>query len=430
MERINRREFLGTTVAGTLAAHGVIDRAAAGSEGRPRLKLGLIGCGGYGRTDVKAALKAGGVEVSALCDVDSQHLVESAAEVEKLQGARPQTFKHYQELLATPGLNAVIIATPPHWHALPFLAALEKNLDIYCEKPLAYDIREGRAMVEAARRKDVIVQIGFQRRQSPAIQQVRDYLRQGNLGRIVQAEAQIHYTAGILDTRPQDPPASLDWDLWCGPAPKIPYSPQVGHFAWRLEKTTGHGHLVDWGIHLLDATRWILGETMPRAVQAAGGIYYFKDRITTPDVLTVQFDFATCPVLWQHRIWGAREYAPEVANGIFFYGENGTVFVTDNRWVIIPKDKGKERVEHKTEGDLGTAHMAEFLSAVRSRRQPGCPPEEGYRSTATVKLAMIAYDVGAKVVWDEKSEQIVGQAAAAALLKRPYRAPWQHPYQS
>jgi len=429
MERMNRRTFIGTAVAGSVAAGGFLHRSSAGERDKPKLKLGLIGCGGYGMADVRAAFKAGGVEVIALCDVDSQHLTDSANAIEKMQGARPKTYKHYGELLETAGLNIVIIATPPHWHALPFLAALEKNLDVYCEKPLAYDIRECQAMVKAAQKRDSIIQIGFQRRQSPAIQQVREYIRQGNLGRIVQADAQIHYTAGLRDTKPQEPPASLDWDLWCGPAPKLPYSPQVGHFAWRLEKTTGHGHLVDWGIHLIDATRWILGETTPRSVQASGGIYYFKDQITTPDILTVQFDFDTCPVFWKHRIWGAQEYTPEVANGIFFYGENGTVFVTDNRWVIIPKDKSKQRTEHKTEGDLGTAHMAEFLSAVRSRKQPGCTIEDGYRSTATVKLAMIAYDVGAKIAWDEKSEQIIGNPVAAELLKRPYRSPWKHPYE-
>jgi predicted dehydrogenase len=430
MARMNRRSFLGTAAAGTWAMNRFWSESTGAAAGASKLKFGLIGCGGYGMADVKAAFKVGGVEVIALADVDSDHLEKSADAVEKMQGARPRTFKLYSELLETPGLNAVIIATPPHWHALPFLAALDKNLDIYCEKPLAYDIRECQAMVAAAKKKDAVVQIGFQRRQSPAIQQVREFIRQGHLGLIVQADAQIHYTAGILDTQPQEPPATLDWDLWCGPAPKLPYSPQVGHFAWRLEKTTGHGHLVDWGIHLIDATRWILGETTPRAVQAAGGIYYFRDRITTPDALTVQFDFNTCPVVWRHRIWGAQEYTPEVSNGIFFYGEKGTVFVTDNRWVFLPREKGQERVEHKTEGDLGTAHMAEFLTAVRSRRQPGCTVEDGYRSTATVKLAMIAYDLRARIVWDEKAGRTVGNPAAAGLLKRPYRAPWKHPYES
>jgi predicted dehydrogenase len=413
-----------------MAANSLLHGSTGARANTTKLKFGLIGCGGYGMSDVRAAFKVGGVEVIALCDVDSEHLEKCAGEIEKMQGTRPRVFKHYAELLETPGLNAVIIATPPHWHALPFLAALDKNLDIYCEKPLAYDIRECQAMVAAAKKKDVVVQIGFQRRQSPAMQQVREFIRQGNLGRIVQADAQIHYTAGILDTQPQEPPATLDWDLWCGPAPKLPYSPQVGHFAWRLEKTTGHGHLVDWGIHLIDATRWILGETMPRTVQAAGGIYYLRDKITTPDVLTAQFDFDACPVVWRHRIWGAQEYAPEASNGIFFFGEKGTVFVTDNRWVVIPKEKGKERIEHKTEGDLGKAHMAEFLAAVRNRRQPGCTVEDGYRSTAMVKLAMIAYDVGAKITWDDKSAQIVGNPAAAELLQRPYRVPWKHPYES
>jgi predicted dehydrogenase len=421
---MNRRQFLGAAAAGTVALGS---RHGSSAADQAKLKLGLIGCGGYGMSDVRAAFKAGGVEVIAVCDVDSQHLADSATTIEKMQGSRPRTFKLYEELLETPELQAVIIATPPHWHALPFVAAVRKGLAIYCEKPLAYDIREAQAMVTVAQQEKALVQVGFQRRQSPAIRQVRDYLRQGQLGRIVQVDAQIHYNANPRDATPQDPPASLDWDLWCGPAPKIPYSPQVGHVSWRLEKTTGHGHLVDWGIHLIDATRWILGETMPRAVQASGGIYYYRGKITTPDVLSVQFDFNTCPVFWKHRIWGAQEYDRDVANGIFFYGENGTIFVTDNRWVVIPKDKDKQREEHKVAADMGTVHMTEFLQSVRQREQPSCTIEDGYQSTATVKLAMIAYDTGMKIAWDAKSRQIVGNPKASGLLKRPYRAPWTHP---
>jgi predicted dehydrogenase len=198
--------------------------------------------------------------------------------------------------------------------------------------------------------------------------------------------------------------------------------------SWRLEKTTGHGHLVDWGIHLVDATRWILGETMPRAVQASGGIYHHKGKITTPDVLSVHFEFDSCPVFWKHRIWGAAEYTPEIANGILFYGEKGTVFVTDRRWVAIPKDPNKERIEHEVSADMGAKHMAEFLTAVRTDGQGGCTMLEGYRSTATVKLAMIAYDVGARIMWDDRAERIVDHPQANALLKREYRAPWKHPY--
>ena len=427
MEKMNRRKFIGTTVAGTMAMTTIL-RGASNNTGKAKLKMGLIGCGWYGMVDVKSAFKVGGVEVIALCDIDSEHLKNSADEVEKLQGSRPRTFKSYQELLDTPGLEAVIIATPPHWHALMFIAALEKGLDIYCEKPLAYDINEGMAMVAAAKKSGRIVQIGFQRRKSKAIQQARQYIQEGNIGKIVQAVAQIHYTANILDTTPQQPPASLDWDAWCGPAPKLPYCPQIGHFAWRLEKEYGHGHLVDWGIHLIDATRWILGETMPRSVQAAGGIYYFKNKITTPDILTVHFDYDTCPVIWRHHLWGAQEYDPTISNGVFFYGEKGTVFVTDRKWVIITKGKDNQHKVNEVSSDMATEHMAEFLQAVQSRKQPVCTTEEGYYSTAAVKLAMIAYDVENKIKWDQESQTIPGNPAAAKLLQRQYRKPWKHPY--
>jgi len=421
-----RRQFVQRMAAASALGSLPVRLRGADVSGRT-IKLGLIGCGWYGLVDVEAAFKVGGVEVVALCDVDSAHLLSAAAKVEKLQGFRPQTFKHYEELLKLSGLDAVIIATPPQWHALQLIAAVGQKLDVYCEKPLAYDIRECRAMADAVAASGRIVQVGFQRRQSPAFQAVRTYLQEGKAGRIVCAEAAINYTAGVKDSTPQPPPASLDWDLWCGPSPLIPYSEQVGHKNWRLEQTTGHGHLVDWGIHLIDAARMILGETAPTSVSASGGIYGLKGKITTPDVLTAHFDFATCPLTWRHRLWGAEEYTPEVSNGLFFFCEKETVFVTDDRWVIIPKGKNAERQVNKVGADNGKLHMAEFLAAVRSREQPGCTLEEGLRSTLTVKLAMIAYETGSKVVWDSASEQVVGHAAANALLKRAYRAPWQHP---
>ncbi|MCX7047146.1 MAG: Gfo/Idh/MocA family oxidoreductase [Candidatus Sumerlaeota bacterium] len=300
MSQWNRRKFIAAAAAASGAAAASLStspNASAQPASSPaaadakKIRMGLIGCGWYGMVDAKAALKAGGVEIVSLCDVDSEHLSKSADEIAKLQGKKPATHKLYDDLLKASDIDAVIIGTPPHWHALPFIAALEKGLDIYCEKPLAYDIREGRAMVEAAKRAPKqIVQIGFQRRQAAGFKGAREYIQSGAPGRIIQVEAQINYKATIGDCKPQDPPATLDWDLWCGPAPKIPYSPQVGHKSWRLEKTIGHGHLVDWGIHVIDAVRWILGEGAPKAVHAAGGIYCFANQITTPDALTVWFE--------------------------------------------------------------------------------------------------------------------------------------------
>jgi predicted dehydrogenase len=232
----------------------------------------------------------------------------------------------------------------------------------------------------------------------------------------------------MKDATPQSPPASLDWDLWCGPAPLIPYSPNVGHMNWRLEKAIGHGHLVDWGIHLIDATRWILGEDMPLSVTAAGGLYYLKDKITTPDVLTAHFEFRTCPVTWSHRLWGAAEYTPETSNGIQFLCEKETVFVTDNRWVVIPRDSKQQRRTTEAGSDSGTAHMSEFLGAIRTREQPSCLPADAWQSTATVQLAMASYESGGPVVWDHGRKAITENKPAAKLLKREYRQPWKHPY--
>jgi predicted dehydrogenase len=424
-QAMSRRRFLQTTAGAVVLAQLPATVQAAEADSNAKLKLGLIGCGWWGMVDARAALKSGEVEFLAICDVDSDHLNQSAEDLAKEQGTRPKTFKLYEEMLQTPGLQAVIIATPPHWHALQLLAVLDRGLDAYCEKPLAYDIREGRAMVDAVRKSDRIVQIGFQRRQGPTYQAVRQHIQAGKAGRIICAAAHIHYTAGLKDPTPQNPPPSLDWDLWCGPAPKLPYSLQVGHVNWRLEKTTGHGHLVDWGIHLIDAARVILDEKMPRTVTAAGGLYALGGRITTPDVFTAHFEFASCPLTWQHRIWGAEEYDPSLTNGIFFYGEKETIFVTDDRWEIIPRGEGKDRQMNKAQSDMSASHLAEFLGAVRSRRSPGCPIEDAWMSTTAVKLAMISYETGSKVVWD--GETIVDNPGAAALLKRPYRAPWRHP---
>jgi len=310
----------------------------------------------------------------------------------------------------------------------PFLAACEKGLDIYCEKPLAYDIREGRAMVNAAAESDRVVQIGFQRRQSLATIQASKYIKAGHAGRIVQVHAQINYTAQPKDTSVQDPPASLDWDLWCGPAPKLPYSPNIGHISWRLEAAYGNGHLVDWGIHWIDAIRTILGATVPVSVQAMGGIFHLKDKITTPDVLNVQFDFEQCPVTWSHRIWGASEYTKDLDNCAIFYGEKETVYIADDRWAVIPKgDDSPRKVVDAVTPKMGVLHMANFLEAVRTRRKPVCDVLDGFYSTTTVQLAMIAYQVGSRIEWDGQKEQITNNAAAAALIKRPYRAPYEHP---
>jgi predicted dehydrogenase len=425
MSEMNRRTFLNMATGAWVASS--LSPSMAATEAPP-IRIGLIGCGWYGGVLLDAAYKVGGVDVVALCDVDQRHLRETAEKLRQRQGREPRTFRLYHEMLAAGGLDAVFIATPPHWHALQFLAALDAGVHIYCEKPLAYDIRECQAMVRAARaHPDRVIQIGFQRRQSLAIREVRERVQRGELGQVRQVDVQIHYTAGLLDSTPQDPPPELDWELWCGPAPKLPYSPQIGHKSWRLEKEYGHGHLVDWGIHWIDAVRWILNADVPRRVEASGTLVRYAGRITTPDTMTAVFDFDGIPVVWRHRLWGAQEYDPDTSNGVFLYGDEGTIFVTDHRWVFIPRGRPAERKTTEAKADLARLHMEDFLAAVRQRRAASGTVSDAYRSTAAVKLAMMSLDLGRPVKWDSKTHEAVGDEAIR-LMKRDYRAPYVHPW--
>ncbi|MBI1387877.1 MAG: hypothetical protein GC154_05470 [bacterium] len=426
MGTLSRRNFIGAVSAAALS------RTVRAADAKT-LNAGLIGCGWYGNVDIRSAFASGGVKVAAICDVDTEHLKQTADAVEKEQNSRPKTFSDYQELLDSPDLDFIIIATPPHWHALPFIAACEKGFPIYCEKPLAYDVREGRAMANAHKKAGNIVQIGFQRRQSQAFAEAKKRIESGACGEVIQADANIHYKAGLKDTTVQESPKTLDWDQWCGPAPLLPYCPNIGHFNWRLEKTTGHGHLVDWGIHYIDAIRMTLGLGMPTSVFASGGLFHpdYVDKITTPDTLTVDFHFGRLPVTWRHRIWGSAEYTPSTNIGVTFLCEKETLFVNDNSVEIIPNVKDAERTVLKPEqGNLGEAHMAEFLAAVREGKPAPCSPEIAFQSTGTVQLGTIAYETRERVDWDAEKESITSGEAAHALLKREYRAGYEHPYKA
>lgn len=425
---MKRKRFIELSAMGSLA---VISPLYFPKPFRERkLKIGLIGAGWYGMVITKAALKVGGVEVIAVCDVDSAHLNSSADEIEKLQGKRPETFKYYQDLLDIKGLEAVFIGTIPHWHALQFIAACKKGLDIYCEKPLSYDVMEGIAMVEAAKKYGNIVQVGFQRRQSNAFTRTKELIESGKIGDIHQVVAQINYIPVLEDTTIQQPPATLDWEEWCGPAPKLDYRPNIGHKAWRLEKEYGNGHLVDWGIHHIDIIRKIMGEGMPSEFYTKGGIFELKDKITTPDTLTSYMIFPKFQLVWQHRLWGTGDINREYNNGIFFYGEKDSLFAEDSRVTIFPagRDAQKEVLNIPTEM-MQENHVENFLKAVsaKDKKLINCTPEDAFQSTATVQLAMISYNTGNVVKWDQTKKEIIGNPEASKLLRREYRGKLVHP---
>lgn len=425
---MNRNQFIKLASAGSAAAF--LSPVFPRDRNDRKIKLGLIGSGWYGMVDARAALAAGNVEISAICDVDSKHLSESAEELRKLQGVRPGTFKFYRDLLEMKDLEAVIIGTIPHWHALQFIDACRKGLDIYCEKPLAYDVTEGLAMLEAARQAGNIVQIGFQRRQAASYEKAARLIRSGRIGEVRQVVAQIHYHPGRQDTTVQAPPASLDWEEWCGPAPKLDYRPSIGHLSWRLEKEYGNGHLVDWGIHHVDIIRKIMNLNMPGKIFASGGLLVLKDQITTPDTLDAIFTFGDLEVKWQHRLWGVGDVTRDYNNGIFFHGEKGSIFIDDNRVLVFDAGKNQSVEEFALPTpDMQEKHLANFIEAVRlkDKKLVSCPPQDAFQSTATVQLAMISYNTGSVVEWDDKGKTISGNPRAASLLKREYRDRYVHP---
>lgn len=425
---MNRRTFIKRSSLATAAVATGFPAPLFASE--KKLKIGLIGSGWYGMVIAKAALEAGGVEVIAVADVDSTHLTNSLNELASLQGSRPRGFSDYRELLEISGLEAVLIGSVTHWHALQFIAACRKGLPVYCEKPLAYDIEEGKAMVEAAREAGNIVQIGFQRRQNKAFSRAKELIGEGKIGKVHQIEAQIHYNPTIADTTLQEPPASLDWDAWCGPAPLLPYSPSKGHMSWRFEKAYGNGHLVDWGIHNIDITRTIMGYDMPTTIEAQGGIYTLQGKTNTPDTLRATMLFGGVPLIWQHRLWGTGEIDPQYNNGIFFHGDKGTLYAADNRLVLkLAGRDSRQEVMEIPSPRMQEEHVAEFIRAVRTgnRELISCTIDDAFRSTATVQLAMIAYETGNRVQWNEQLQAITGNEAAAALLARPYREGYQRP---
>jgi predicted dehydrogenase len=425
---MNRRKFLEMASFGSTAV--VTSLYFPQTSGQRKIKIGLIGSGWYGMVDIKVALKIGGVEVIGICDVDSEHLSTSADEIEKLQGSKPKTFKYYHDLLDMKGLELVFIGTIPHWHALQFIAASNKGLDIYCEKPLSYDVMEGMAMVNAAKKAGNIVQIGFQRRQAESFKKAKELIETEKIGEVHQIVAQIHYNPEPQDTRIQPPPVSLDWEEWCGPAPKLDYRPSIGHKSWRLEKEYGNGHLVDWGIHHIDIIRKIMGEGMPEDISASGGIFALKDQITSPDTLTATFGFKKAPVTWQHRLWGNGDVTREFNNGIFFYGDKGTLFADDSKVVIFPTGRDAKREDLSIPTPLMQEnHVENFLKAVRNKDKSliTCTPEDAFQSTATVQLAMVSYNTGSVVKWDDENNQIINNPKASALLKRDYRGKYLHP---
>ena len=337
---VNRREFLGNTLGGTLAA------SAYAQEKKRR--VGLIGCGWYGKIDLLRLIQISPVEVVSLCDVD-QHMLENAANLVAERQAskkKPRTFRDYREMLKQRDLDIVLIGVPDHWHALIMIEAVKSGVDVYVQKPISVDVMEGAAMLDAARAHNRVVQVGLQRRSTPHLAEAKTrFLDEGKLGKIALVEIYCYYhmraTANPPDTAP---PAWFDYEMWTGPAPMRPYCSLTHPRTWRAFMEYGNGIVGDMCVHMLDMTRWMLGLGWPTRVASTGGIFVDKQsKANITDTQTATFDFNDLRVVWQHRSWGDAP-DPKYAWGATFYGDKGTLKTSVYGYDFIPSGKGQQPV--------------------------------------------------------------------------------------
>jgi predicted dehydrogenase len=438
---MDRRKFLLALVA---------SGSAFAFDEQKRRRVGLIGTGWYGKSDLFRLIQVSPVEVVSLCDVDKRMLNECADMVAARQASkkRPRIYSDYREMLKEKDLDIVEVATPDHWHALAMIEAVKAGADVYCQKPVSVDVTEGQAMLAAARKYRRVVQIGTQRRSTPHLVEARDnIIKEGRLGKIGLVEIYCYYHMRASGNPPDtNPPEYLDYEMWTGPAPMRPYNALVHPRGWRAFMEYGNGIVGDMCVHMLDMVRWMLGLGWPERIASTGGILVDKaSKANITDTQTATFDFPDLRVVWQHRSYGD---SPDEKYpwGATFYGEKGTlkagVFSYDftpveGKGQPVHKDVAYEfeqYPEDKTEKDLERhvapairQHMQDFLAAIDSRGKPVADIEEGYISTASCILANLALRTGRTFQWDAAKQRVVGDDEANRLLTRAYRRPWVHP---
>ncbi len=443
---MNRRTFLGLSAAGLAMSAWRGESAELADQHK---RVGLIGCGWYGKTDLLRLIQVAPVEVVSLCDVDKHMLAEAAALVAQRQRShqKPRTYGDYREMLREKDLDLVLIGTPDHWHALIFLAAVRAGADIYVQKPISVDILEGQAMLAAARRHGRVVQVGTQRRSTPHLIEARDtILKPGRLGHIGHVDICCYWHMRASGNPPDTaPPDYLDYDLWTGPAPLRPYNRWVHPRGWRAFMEYGNGIVGDMAIHMFDMVRWMMDLGWPKRVSSAGGILVDKrSKANISDTQTATFDYDDLQVVWQHRTWGQ---APD-ANypwSATFYGDKGTLKASVFSYDFLPLDGGQpihrdvtyeleQYPEDKTEKDLEKhcapavrRHMQDLLACIATRGKPVADIEQGYISTTSCILANLSMKLGRTLAWDGAAGRVVGDEEANGLLHRSYRTPWVHP---
>ncbi|CAN5918224.1 Gfo/Idh/MocA family oxidoreductase [soil metagenome] len=416
----SRRQFIGSSLlsaAGLTLLPGL--SLAAGAPG-DQITLGVIGCGRRAITLTESFLKLPGVRVVAGSDVYGvkrerfeQLVNKHYAPTKKSQ--RAKTYEHYHDLLSRKDIDAVVIASPDHWHALMAIDACKAGKDVYLEKPLTFTIKEGQELVKAVRQHKRILAVGSQQRSMPGFQHAARLVREGRIGKIERINAHVGAPPKPFDLAPEAVPKDLNWELWLGPSPYVPFNnelnppislnPPTGEKiwgGWRWYKELGGGFTTDWGAHMFDIAQWALNK------DSSGPVEIIPAGYQDYDYLTYRYDNG---VIMTERPWDEPK-----SKGIKFWGSDGWIEVT--RGSFRASDPALNLPE-KREPSL--SHEADFIEAIRSRREPVVPVEVGHRTGTVCSLGNIAYDLKRPVRWNPQTETFVSDPEAEKQLHRPYR---------
>ena len=424
--KTTRRTFLGAASLGTAAWTVASPAPAAASR---QVVLGMIGPGGMGTHHLKQLCTRKDVTVAYVCDVDAKRLDAAAKLVASATGKTPKAVKDLRRVLDDGGVDAVFIATPDHWHAPASILALDAGKHVYVEKPCCHNIREGRLMADAVKRSGKQLQVGTQSRSTPCVQEAMSRVREGEIGEVLVAKAwNSQLRRSIGKTKPADPPKYLDYDLWLGPAPSVPYRSNLLPGVWRWWYDFGCGDIGNDGVHDIDVALWGLGvATHPERVSCLGSKSFFDDDQQFPDTQYAVFEYpvegkpaAKRQLIFEQRIWSP--YVQEgYENGVAFYGTKGMLVIGHSVGWKLYGPRNKLIAEKIGKPDLA-AHHTNFLDCVRGdRKQLAADVTAGHLAATIVHLANIAARVGRVLRFDPRQEQILKDTEANRMVRRTYR---------
>ncbi len=409
-----------------------------------RVNVGLIGCGGRGRYVAKLMRESSGCAFVAVADVYQKN----ADAAKEWAGSDAKSFGDFRKLLELKDVDAVMVSTPDHWHAIPTIMACQAGKDVYVEKPVSLTIHEGRAMVDAARKYNRIVQTGTQHRSAKHFPKIAEMIRRGDIGEVKYVRVWNYSNLtpdGIGHTPEENPPAGLDWDMYLGPSPKVPYSRNRFLSTYRYFFDYSGGYITDFGNHRLDTMQQIMGVSAPKVISASGGRYLLKGDGDVPDLLQVTYEYDGFIATYEGSNlngfgMGASKVGPKYyngrgefdqPNGMAFFGSDATIFAERISWALYPEPSTPRRkssknleVVYENVPEPTKDHTAHFIECVKSRKTPNADVEIGHRSTTVALLGNIACKTGVKLKWDAQKEDFIGAPEASKMLSRKARKPW------